>query len=171
METFYSMVISAIAVLITLLYASYLDIRDRRVPFIYWLPMLAVGICCTGAMLWQTSGNAGLIVGYISLVASFLYADYLDNRGRTDSPGLTYYYRKGSIFYYLAFVLLLPAVSWFLLAPSVNMQLVFGYAVFAAIFLYVTWMEYTGKFDEPETPHSAPKSARGARARAGAAAA
>ncbi|MFA5268982.1 MAG: A24 family peptidase C-terminal domain-containing protein [Methanoregula sp.] len=152
METFYPMVISAIAVLITLLYASYLDIRDRRVPFIYWLPMLAVGICCTGAMLWQTSGNAGLIVGYISLVASFLYADYLDNRGRTDSPGLTYYYRKGSIFYYLAFVLLLPAVSWFLLAPSVNMQLVFGYAVFAAIFLYVTWMEYTGKFDEPETP-------------------
>jgi preflagellin peptidase FlaK len=152
METFYPMVISAIAVLITLLYASYLDIRDRRVPFIYWLPMLAVGICCTGAMLWQKSGNAGLIVGYISLVASFLYADYLDNRGRTDSPGLTYYYRKGSIFYYLAFVLLLPAVSWLLLAPPVNMQLVFGYAVFAAVFLYVTWMEYTGKFDEPETP-------------------
>jgi preflagellin peptidase FlaK len=151
MEPFYPMVISAIAVLITLVYASYLDVRDRRVPFIHWLPMLAVGICCTGLLLWQTSGNAGLIMGYLSLVASFLYADYLDNRGRTDSPGLTFYYRKGSVFYYLALVLTLPALSWFLLAPPVTMQLVAWYAMFAGIFLYVTWMEYTGRFDEPET--------------------
>jgi preflagellin peptidase FlaK len=150
MEPFYPMVISAIAVLITLVYASYLDIRDRRVPFIHWLPMLAVGICCTSLMLWQTTVNAGLIVGYLSLVASFLYADYLDNRGRTDSPGLTFYYRKGSVWYYLALVLTLPAVSWFLLAPSVNMQLVAWYTMVAGVFSYVTWMEYLGKFDEPE---------------------
>jgi archaeal preflagellin peptidase FlaK len=152
MEPFYPMIISAIAVLITLLYASYLDIRDRRVPFIHWLPMLAVGVCCTGAMLWQATGNAGLIVGYLSLVASFLYADYLDNRGRTDSLGLSSYYRKGSIWYYLALVLALPALSWLVLAPSVNMQLVPWYAMFAGVFLYVTWMEYTGKFDGPENP-------------------
>jgi preflagellin peptidase FlaK len=152
MEPFYPMVISAIAVLITLLYASYLDIRDRRVPFIHWLPMLAVGVCCTGAMLWLATGNAGLIVGYLSLVASFLYADYLDNRGRTDSLGLTSYYRKASIWYYLALVLALPALSWFVLAPSVNMQLLPWYAMFAGVFLYVTWMEYTGKFDGPENP-------------------
>ena len=150
MEPFYPMVISAIAVLVTLVYASYLDVRDRRVPFIHWLPMLAVGICCTSLMLWQTAVNAGLIVGYLSLVASFLYADYLDNRGRTDSPGLTFYYRKGSVWYYLALVLTLPVVSWFLLAPSVNMQLVAWYAMVAGVFSYVTWMEYLGKFDEPE---------------------
>jgi preflagellin peptidase FlaK len=156
MEPFYPMVISAIAVLVTLVYASYLDIRDRRVPFIHWLPMLAVGICCTGVMLWQTSGNAGLIVGYVSLVASFLYADYLDNRGRTDSPGLTFYYRKGSILYYLAIVLALPTLSWFLLAPSIIPQLVAWYAMFAGIFGYVTWMEYTGKFDEPENTERKP---------------
>jgi preflagellin peptidase FlaK len=151
MEPIYPMVLSAVAVLVTLVYTSYLDVRDRRVPFIYWLPMLAVGICCTGLMLWQTTGNAGLVAGYLSLVAAFLYADYLDNRGRTDSVGLTFYYRKDSVFYYLALVLALPAVSWFLLAPSVNMQLVAWYALFAGIFSYVTWMEYTGKFDEPET--------------------
>jgi len=150
MEPFFPMVISAIAVVVTLLYASYLDIRDRRVPFIHWLPMLAVGICCTGAMLWQASGNAGLIVGYLSLVASFLYADYLDNRGRTDSLGLTFYYRKGSVFYYLALVLALPVLSWFILAPSINMQLVAWYVMFAGLLSYITWMEYTGKFDEPE---------------------
>jgi len=148
MEPFYPMVISAIAVVVTLVYASYLDIRDRRVPFIYWLPMLAVGVCCTGLMLWETTGNAGLIVGYLSLVVSFLYADYLDNRGRTDSPGLTFYYRKGSVFYYFALVLALPALSWFVLAPSINLQLVAWYAMFAGILGYVTYMEYTGKFDE-----------------------
>jgi len=159
MEPIYPMVISSIAVLVTLIYASYLDIRDRRVPFISWLPMLAVGMCCTGVLLWQASGNAGLIVGFVSLVASFLYADYLDNRGRTDSPGLTFYYRKGSVFYYLALVLILPALSWFILAPSVTLQLVAGYALFAGIFGYVTWMEYTGKFDEPENTTRKPGEA------------
>ena len=48
MEILYPMIISAVAVLVTLIYASYLDIRDRRVPFIHWLPMLVIGIVCTG---------------------------------------------------------------------------------------------------------------------------
>jgi archaeal preflagellin peptidase FlaK len=160
MELIYPMVISAIAVLVTLAYASYLDLRDRRVPFIHWLPMLAVGMCCTGVLLWQTTGNAGLIVGYVSLVASFLYADYLDNRGRTDSLGLTFYYRKDSIFCYFALVLVLPALSWFVLAPSVDMQLVAWYAMFAGIFGYITWMEHAGKFDEPENKKRKPGNAK-----------
>ncbi|MDD1684672.1 MAG: peptidase A24 [Methanoregula sp.] len=148
MEPFFPMVISAVAVLATLVYASWLDIRDRRVPFVFWLPMLAVGICCTGLMLWQITASAGLVAGYLSLVATFLYADYLDNRGRTDSLYLTTWYRKGSVFYYLALVLVLPALSWFVLAPSINLQLVPWYAMFAGILGYVTWMEYKGKFDE-----------------------
>jgi len=148
MEPFYPMGISAIAVLTTLIYASYLDIKDRRVPFINWLPMLAVGLCCTSYLLWQTTTNLSLIIGYLSLVASFLYADYLDNRGRTDSVGLTFYYRKASIFYYFALVLILPALSWFVLAPSINPQLITWYAMFAGIFGYVTYMEYTGRFED-----------------------
>ena len=102
MEIIFPMLISAVAVLATLIYASYLDIRTRRVPFIYWMPMLAIGVLCTGVLLWQSTENLSLIFGYLSLVASFLYVDYLDNRGRTDSPGLTSYYRKGSIFFYLS---------------------------------------------------------------------
>ena len=150
MEPVYPMVISAIAVLITLAYASYLDIRDRRVPFIHWLPMLAVGVCCTGLMLWEKSGNTGLIAGYVSLVASFLYADYLDNRGRTDSLGLTCYYRKDAVFWYLALVLILAAVAWLLFVPAITIPMVVLYAAFAGILGSVTWMEYTGRFDEPE---------------------
>ena len=152
MEILYTMVISAVAVLVTLIYASYLDIRDRRVPFIHWLPMLGVGIICTGYLLWQTTANLSLIFGYLSLVASFLYADYLDSRGRTDSPGLTFYYRKASIFYYLALVLILPALSWFVFAPSVTIQLVPWYVMFAGIISYISYMEYRGMFDESVRP-------------------
>jgi preflagellin peptidase FlaK len=94
MEILYPMVISSVAVLATLVYASYLDIRDRRVPFIHWLPMLGVGIVCTGYLLWQTTANVSLITGYLAIVLCFLYADYLDSRGRTDSLGLTWYYKK-----------------------------------------------------------------------------
>ena len=118
MEILYPMIISSVVVLATLIYASFLDIRDRRVPFVHWLPMLAVGSICTAVLLWQTTGNLSIITGYFALVASFLYADYLDNRGRTDSLGLVVYYRKASIFYYLSIVLVLPALSWFVFMPQ-----------------------------------------------------
>jgi preflagellin peptidase FlaK len=94
------------------------------------------------------TANASLVAGYLALVVSFLYADYLDNRGRTDSLYLTGYYRKSAIFYYLALVLALPVLSWFVLAPAINFQLVPWYAMFAGIFGYISYMEYTGRFDE-----------------------
>ena len=148
MEILFPMLISAVAVLATLIYASYLDIRDRRVPFIHWLPMLVIGVICTGYLLWQTTANISLIFGYLSLVTSFLYVDYLDNRGRTDSLGLTFYYRKSSIFIYLALVLILPILSWFVFTPTVNIQLVPWYAMFAGIFSYISYKEYKGISDE-----------------------
>ena len=152
MEILYPMVISAVAVLVTLVYASYLDIRDRRVPFIHWLPMLAVGVTCTAVLLWQKTANASLITGYLALVAGFLFADYLDNRGRTDSPGLSFYYKKSSLFYYLALVLALPALSWFFFAPSLNVQLVPWYTMFTGILVYVSYLEYKGRPDEKARP-------------------
>jgi hypothetical protein len=69
MEILYPLVISAAAVLVTLIYASYLDIRDRRVPFVYWLPMLGIGIICVVYLLWQTTSNLSLITGYLAIVA------------------------------------------------------------------------------------------------------
>jgi preflagellin peptidase FlaK len=151
MELFYPMVISAAAVLVTLIYTSYLDIRDRRVPFVHWLPMLAIGVVCTSVLLWQRTGNASLLAGYLALVASFLYADYLDNRGRTDSMGLTGYYAKSRILWYFIPVLVLPALSWFVLAPTVNLQLTPWYAMFAGIFGYITYQEYRGWPQAPVT--------------------
>jgi archaeal preflagellin peptidase FlaK len=148
MEIFYPMVISAVAVIVTLIYASYLDIRYRRVPFIYWLPMLAVGIVCTSYLLWQTTKDISLITGYISVVICFLYADYLDSRGRTDSPGLIGYYHESRIFYYLVPVLILPVLSWFVFTSFLNIQLVPWYFIFAGIFTYVSFNEYKGISEE-----------------------
>jgi archaeal preflagellin peptidase FlaK len=145
MEILYPLVISAVAVLVTLTYASYLDIRDRRVPFVYWLPMMGVGVICVEYLLWQTTANLSLVTGYLSIVVYFLYADYLDSRGRTDSPGLTWYYQNSSVFYYFALVLVLPVLSWFVFAPSVNIQLVPWYGMYAGVLSYVTYKEYKGE--------------------------
>ena len=73
------MIISAAAVLVTLLYASVLDIRDRRVPFRTWYPMLVVGIPAAAYLylsLWL-SGRWGLVAGYIALCIIFSLMFYL----------------------------------------------------------------------------------------------
>ena len=148
MEILWPMAISAVAVIVTLIYASFLDIRYRRVPFIHWLPMLGIGVVCTGFLLWQTTADISLITGYLAVVVCFLYADYLDSRGRTDSPGLTGYYQQSLIFYYLALVLILTALSWFVFAPSVNTQLIPWYVMFAGILTYISYTEYKGSHGE-----------------------
>jgi archaeal preflagellin peptidase FlaK len=128
----YPMVISAVAVLITLVYASFLDIRDRRVPFVTWYPMLLVGIPATVWLLYDTTTNVSLIAGYLALVVSFFYANYLDTR-EPDAP-----FRLP----YLAAVLILPALSWFVLAKNVALSLVPWYGMFAGILLYISYEEY-----------------------------
>ena len=135
MEILYPMVISAVAVLATLIYASYLDIKDRRVPFVTWYPMLIVGIPATAWFLYEKTANPSLIAGYLALVASFLYVNYLDNRETTDP------FR----FHWLAVVLILPALAWIILPKTFNIAILPWYAMFAGLFGYVTYMEYIRK--------------------------
>ncbi|MDD1702173.1 MAG: peptidase A24 [Methanoregula sp.] len=130
------MVISAVAVLVTLVYASYLDLKDRRVPFRTWYPMLIVGIFATIVLFYQQTSNISLIFGYLALVVSFLYANYLDNRD-PDTP---------FNFYYLAVVLILPVLSWFVI-PALTatnlpeLQLIPWYVMFAGLVGYVSYRE------------------------------
>ncbi len=133
---FYPMVISAVAVLATLVYASYLDIKDRRVPFRTWYPMVVVGIAATIVLFYQQTGNISLIFGYLALIASFFYADYIDNRD-PETP-----FR----FYYLAAVLALPAISWFII-PAIStgklpeIQLIPWYVMLVGLLAYVSYRE------------------------------
>jgi preflagellin peptidase FlaK len=134
---FYPMVVSAVAVLVTLIYASYLDIKDRRVPFRTWYPMLVVGISATIVLFYLQTGNISLIAGYLALVSSFLYADYLDNH----EPGTPFR------FPYLALVLALPALSWFII-PAISTgkfpdtQLIPWYVMLVGLLGYVSYREY-----------------------------
>jgi archaeal preflagellin peptidase FlaK len=72
--------VGAVAVIITLCYASRLDILDRRVPFVTWWPMLVVGVPAAGFALLSTAGGFALLVGYLQMVSIVLYIAYLGNR-------------------------------------------------------------------------------------------
>jgi preflagellin peptidase FlaK len=99
--------------------------------------MLAIGISATIVLFYQQTGNISLIFGYLALVASFLYADYLDNR----NPGIPFR------FPYLAAVLALPVISWFII-PTIStgklpeLQLIPWYVLFVGLLGYVSYREY-----------------------------
>jgi preflagellin peptidase FlaK len=54
------------------------------------------------------------------------------------------------MWYYLAVVLVLPALSWFVLAKNPNLSLVPWYAMFLGIFAYVSYREYRGRPEEKD---------------------
>jgi preflagellin peptidase FlaK len=135
MELLYPMVISAIAVLITLIYASYLDIKDRRVPFKTWYPMLIVGIPASVWLLYIKTGNFSLIAGYLALIVSFFYTNYLDNH----EPGESFKFE------YLAVTLALPVLAWLILPATFSVTLVPWYVMFAGIFAYISYTTYKQK--------------------------
>ena len=75
------LVIGAIAVVITLCYASYLDIIDRRVPFITWVPLLLVGIPGVGlALLLYFNNGIEILAGYTGITGAILLLAYCNNR-------------------------------------------------------------------------------------------
>ncbi|MDO8873377.1 MAG: A24 family peptidase C-terminal domain-containing protein [Methanoregula sp.] len=135
MELLYPMVISAVAVLATLVYASYLDIKDRRVPFKTWYPMLIVGIPASVWLLYLKTGNFSLIAGYLSLIVSFFYANYLDSH----EPGEPFKFE------YLAVTIALPVLAWLVLPATFSVTLVPWYVMFTGIFAYFSYTSYKQK--------------------------
>ena len=81
--------IGAMAVLITLCYASYLDIIDRRVPFVTWIPMLAVGIPMVLFALVSAYTDPLVISGYIGTVSVILFLAFLLNRHEKEEFSLS----------------------------------------------------------------------------------
>lgn len=74
------LLISSSAIVITLLYASIRDLRERRVPFKTWYPMLVVGVPMA---LWVyavlLSGNLRVAFGYIFLVCMLCAMFYVSS--------------------------------------------------------------------------------------------
>jgi archaeal preflagellin peptidase FlaK len=71
------LLIAASAVLLTLAYASLLDVRDRSVPVHVWYPLYIVG---SVAVLWYFTGISGwgTIAGYAALIVTLVYGIELD---------------------------------------------------------------------------------------------
>jgi preflagellin peptidase FlaK len=67
-------------VVITLSYASYLDIIDRRVPFITWVPLLLVGIPAAGFTLLSFNDGIVFLAGYSGIAGAILLMAYFNNR-------------------------------------------------------------------------------------------
>ena len=74
------LVIGALAVILTLCYASRLDILDRRVPFATWWPMLVVGLPAAGVAFFFLNDGVTLLTGYVQLVSVVLFISFLGNR-------------------------------------------------------------------------------------------
>ena len=74
------LVIGAIAIVITLCYASYLDIIDRRVPFSTWVPLLLVGIPAAGFTFLSFNNGIVFLVGYSEIACATLLMAYFNNR-------------------------------------------------------------------------------------------
>ncbi|NTW44511.1 MAG: peptidase A24 [Anaerolineaceae bacterium] len=131
MELMYPMIISAVAVLATLVYASYLDVKDRRVPFKTWYPMLIVGIPATALLLYQLSMNLGLTFCYTTIAATLLYDGYIDNETRS----------KRFDYLFLGIILILPALSWFVFSQKTPILIIQSYVLYVALFLFIYYYD------------------------------
>ncbi len=76
---FVSLAISSVALILTLLYASFRDLKERRVPFRTWYPMLAVGLPASGVFYVSQflAGYVQLVVIWLALTAICAVAFYL----------------------------------------------------------------------------------------------
>ncbi|WOF15789.1 peptidase A24 [Methanoplanus sp. FWC-SCC4] len=74
------LVISSIVITVTLLYASYRDVKERRVPFRTWYPMIAI---CVPISVWAYSllivSDLRFAFGYILMVVVFCSMFYFSS--------------------------------------------------------------------------------------------
>jgi preflagellin peptidase FlaK len=73
------LLVSAIVMLITLLYGCKEDLKERSVPAVMWYPALAIGIICLICFIWNTEkiGNTPYLVPLIPLMLFFIVVFYL----------------------------------------------------------------------------------------------
>ena len=72
------LVIASMAVLLTLAYASLLDVRDRSVPVHVWYPLYIVGSIAVIWYLVEIPSGWGTVAGYAALVITLVYGIELD---------------------------------------------------------------------------------------------
>ncbi len=72
------LVIAALAVLVTLAYASVLDVRDRSVPGPTWYPLFAIGSVAVLAYFISAGASWVTVTGYAALILTVVYVIELE---------------------------------------------------------------------------------------------
>jgi preflagellin peptidase FlaK len=72
------LLLAALAVLLTLAYASVLDVRDRSVPVHVWYPLYVVGSIAVIWYLVTAPAGAGTVAGYAALIVTVIYGIELE---------------------------------------------------------------------------------------------
>jgi preflagellin peptidase FlaK len=125
------LVIGSLAIILTLVYASWRDILERRVAVRTWYPMLAIAVPAGAAFYLWADGNARIMLAYCGLAALLLFDTLWLNRVSTkDHRTLTAAF--------LVAVLALVGVSWSWAGPP-SLLLLFG--ILAVILVYATWLD------------------------------
>jgi preflagellin peptidase FlaK len=132
------LVINAIIIGITLLYASRLDIKERRIPAKNWQPMLILTIPLTTLTFFYISYNIFIILGYLALISIFLYALYIED---TD-------WEKKFGHYYLIITVFSLGISWFF--SNQNSILVLLYSPILVVFVVLIFL-HTGNRNDNQT--------------------
>lgn len=114
------LIISSAAIMITLFYASYLDLKQRRVPFVTWYPALLFAVTCVIIFYFINYGSvAGIspfafcllpfFIAAILLLLDWMYTIYIRkiDKAEIDRTILTETY-----------------ISWFLLAIPASVSLI-----------------------------------------------
>ncbi len=96
------LVIGALAIGITLLYASKLDIKERRIPSEKWVPMLIISLPLAVFTFYSLDRNSSLLLGYLALIGTILYALYIEGTN----------WERRLRFYVLTGIAMLFAGSW-----------------------------------------------------------
>jgi preflagellin peptidase FlaK len=133
------LVIAAIAVLATLAYAAFLDVRDRSVPVRTWYPLYIVGSITVIWYLVSAPSGWGTIAGYAALIVTIVYGIELEaEKGKI--PGKVLSLALGAT--------LLQGLAWGFLWRELGFAAIAGFIVLVAMLWTGLEVEKKASVDE-----------------------
>jgi preflagellin peptidase FlaK len=137
--------ISSIAVLITLAYASVLDVRDRSVPVFVWYPLYIVGSVMVLWYMVTAPSSWGTVAGYAALIATIVHGIELEGR-EGKIPRKVLLLALGAT--------LLQGLAWAFLWRDLGILAIAGFVLLVAILWEGVELERRASLDEKGLPRA-----------------
>jgi preflagellin peptidase FlaK len=133
------LVLAAAAVLVTLGYASILDVRERSVPVFVWYPLYLAGSFMVIWYLVTASSGWGTVAGYAALIVTLIYGIELEGeKGRI--PGKVLLLALGAT--------LLQGLAWGFLWKTLGPAAIAGFIILVAALWGGLELEKRASLDE-----------------------